>query len=261
MLALELSHTKPRWQGWSNLSLLGPLVPVAAAIVGVETVAAWAGLAWHPAGGVAVTPVLPVAMLFATLVGWRKLGFSRGQLEAWSGCAAGIALMLVVVSVVFLTRVGPPRALLSFFAGATEEEVVFRLAAPVAAGGIAAFLLGRSPGDLLAWGTAPRAVALTVSALGFTLGPGHIAQVGTAAWRLTPFVAIGLLLSYVVLRTGNLVVGLLLHIVLNLATVCYLSGGITRDMWALLIIAALAGFGLGAERAGRRLGLMALPAT
>ncbi|MCU1467537.1 MAG: hypothetical protein JWM72_3465 [Actinomycetia bacterium] len=40
----------------------------------------------------------------------------------------------------------------------------------------------------------------------FTLAPGHLAQAG-AAWRLVPFVALGLLLSYVVLRTGNVVVG------------------------------------------------------
>ncbi len=258
---MERLRAKGRWEGWCNLRLLGPLVPVAGAIVCVESVAAWTGVEWHPAGGVAVTPVLPAAILFASLVGWRRLGLSKGQIHAWSGCTAGIALMLVVVSVVFLTRVGPPRALLSFFASATEEEVVFRLAAPVAVGGLAAFVLGRSPGDLVDWGTGPRIVALAVAALGFSLGPGHIAQVGTAPWRLLPFLAIGVLLSYVVLRTGNLVVGLLVHIVLNLATVCYLSGGITRDAWAFVVIFALAGFGLGAERAGRRLGLVSIAAA
>jgi membrane protease YdiL (CAAX protease family) len=71
-----------------------------------------------------------------------------------------------------------------------------------------------------------------------------------------PFVAVGLLLSYVVLRTGNLVVGLLVHALLNLATVCYLSGSIPRPVWALVVILALAGFARGAERAGRRLGLV-----
>lgn len=245
-----------RWRGWSDLQFLDWVVPLAGPIVLMETLAAWAGVAWHPAGGVAVTPVLPAAVLLASLIGWRQLGFSKQQLRAWRGCVACTALLLVVVSAMFLERVGPPRALLSFFASATEEELVFRLAAPVFAGGATAYVLHRAPNDLKAWGTGPRVVALLVAGLAFGAGPGHLAQVGTHAWRMLPFVTTALLLTYVVLRTGNLVVGLLVHAVLNVATVCYLSGDISRDTWALLVIVVLLGFARGAERAGHRLGLM-----
>ena len=160
------------------------------------------------------------------------------------------------MSALFLDRVGPPGALFSFFAGATEEELVFRLAAPIAAGGATAWVLRRPPSNLAGWGTAPRVVALAVAGIAFTAGPGHIAQIGTASWRLAPFAAIGVLLTYVVLRTGNLVVGLLVHVVLNLATVCYLDGDLSRVTWATVVVLALIGFARGAERAGFRLGLM-----
>ena len=246
-----------RWCGWWNLQCSAPIVPLAAAIVVAETVAAWAGIAvWHPIGGVAVTPVLLAAALLATLVGWRRLGFSGPQMRAWAECAACIALMLLGVVALFLARGGSLRALMSFVAGATEEELVFRLAAPIAAGGLAAWLARRPAGDLSRWGTLPRVVALVVAAASFTFGPGHVSEIGSTAWRAVPFVAVALLLSYVVLRTGNLVAGLLVHTLLNLTTTCYLTGGISRDAWALVVILGLGGFALGAERAGQRLGLM-----
>jgi CAAX prenyl protease-like protein len=258
-MGFERGNPDRKWSGWWNLRCSAPVVPLAGLIVAVETLAAWTGVGWHPIGGVTVTPVLPAAALLATLVGWRRLGFSERQMRAWSECALFTAALLLAVSIVFLLRVGPPRALISFLGGAVEEELVFRLAAPVAAGGIAAWFLRRPPSDLLAWGTAPRVVALAVAATTFTVGPGHLAQIGTAAWRVVPFVAIGLLLSYVVLRTGNLFAGLLVHTLLNLVTVCYLSGSIPRDAWALVVIVGLGGYALGAERAGQRLGLVGSP--
>ena len=72
-----------RWLGWSDIRFLDWIVPLAGPIVLVETVAAWAGVAWRPVGGVAVTPVLPAAVLLASLVGWRQLGFTKEQLRAW----------------------------------------------------------------------------------------------------------------------------------------------------------------------------------
>ncbi len=247
---------RAQWSGWGNLRCASPIVPLAAALVAVESLAAWRGLDWRPARGVAITPVLPAAVLLASLVGWRGLGFSRRQLRAWIEFGTSMVALLVVVGTVYLARGGAPRALLSLLAGATEEELVFRVAAPIAAGGVAAWLLRRPAGDLLAWGTLPRVVAVLTAALTFTAGPGHLAQVGAAAWRTVPFLAVGTLLSYVFLRTGNVLAGLLVHAVLNLATVAYLVGILPRAAWALVVIAALGCFALGAERAGRRLGLV-----
>ena len=167
-----------RWSGWWQPQCWPLVVPLSAVVVVVEALAVWTGVSWRTPGGVGVTPVLPAAALLATLVGWPGLGFSHRQLRAWGECAATTLLLLIVVSIVFLARVGPPRALLSFIAGATEEELVFRLAAPLAAGGVAAWAWRRSPVDLLTWGTGPRVVALTVAAATFTVGPGHLAAGG-----------------------------------------------------------------------------------
>jgi hypothetical protein len=256
MRMARASTERMRWSGWWNLRCPAAIVPLAAAIVAVEALAVWSGEIWRPLGGPGLTPVLPAVVLLAGLVGWRHLGLSERHLWAWWEFAAVMGTLFVAIGFEFLTHVGPLRELTSFFVGATEEELVFRFAAPLAAGGIAAWLLGRSPGDLLAWGTTPRTVAVVTAAAGFTLMPGHLQQVGGAAWRLVPFVAIALLLTYVVLRTGDLLPGMLVHALLNLATVCYLSGGMPRGLWAITVVVGLGSYAWGAERAGRRLGLV-----
>jgi hypothetical protein len=241
--------------GWWGPQCTGLVVGLAAGVVGVEALAVWSGLIWRPLGGPGLTPVLPAAVLLACLVGWRHLGVSERHLWAWREFTLLVGALMGAISFEFLTRVGPPRELTSFFVGATEEELVFRLAAPLAAGGMAAWLLHRPLGDLRAWGVAPRVIALVTAAASFTLMPGHLAQVG-AAWQAVPFISVGLLLTYVVLRTGALLPGILVHALLNLATVCYLWGAMPRVLWVLTVVAALASYGLGAEQAGRRLGLM-----
>jgi hypothetical protein len=245
-----------RWLGWSPLHCDQALVPVAAAIVVGETMAAWAGIVWHPQGGPGITPVFVAAMLLASLVGFRSLGCSTAQLKAWREYTVCAAVLVLAVSVAFILRVGSVAAVGSFLLVAGEEELVFRLAAPLAAGGIAAWCLGRDAGSILEWGRGPRIAALATAAATFTIGPGHLREIGNSPLRAVPFVAIGLLFGYVVLRTGNLIAGLPVHVVINLATVCYLDGAITREVWALMVIAALGCFALGAERAGRRLGVV-----
>jgi len=82
----------------------------------------WSGVAWHPAGGVAVTPVCRRHAPREPRRFGGTLASPRASSTRWSESRVGIALLLIGVSVVFLARVGPPRALLSFLAGATEEE-------------------------------------------------------------------------------------------------------------------------------------------
>lgn len=245
-----------RWSGWWNLRCPSAIVPLAAAIVAFEALAVWSGQVWHPLGGPGLTPVLPAVVLLAGLVGWRHLGLSERHLWAWWEFALLIGALLALIGIDFLTRVGALRELTSFFVGATEEELVFRFAAPLAAGGIAAWCMGRSPGDLLDWGNTPRGVAVVTAAATFACMPGHLDQVGGAAWRLVPFIAIALLLTYVVLRTGDLLPGMLVHVLLNLATVCYLADAMPREVWALTVVVGLGGYAWGAERAGRRLGVV-----
>ena len=58
-----------------------------------------------------------------------------------------------------------------------------------------------------------------------------------------------------------LVAGLLVHTLLDLATVCYLLGGISRTAWAATIVVTMCVFGWGAQRAGLRLGVVIRVAT
>jgi membrane protease YdiL (CAAX protease family) len=254
MLRSQAFRARTTWSGWWELRCESALVPVAGAVVAVETWAAWRGVVWHPLGGPGITPVLGAALLLASLIGFGSLGCSPRQMKAWREYSLAVAALFVFVAVL-VTRAGLGRELASFLLGATEEELVFRLAAPLAFGGTTAWLLHRPAGDLARWGTAPRVVAVVVAAVSFAAGPGHLGEIAGAPWRLAPFITVGILLGYVVLRTGNLVAGLLVHALLNLATVAYLDGEISRLLWALLVVAALVTFARGAERAGRRLGV------
>jgi len=250
------SAGRTRWVEWWNLRCSDLLIPLAAAIVAVDALAVWKGMILRPLGGPGFTPVLPAAVLFAFLVGWSRLGLNERHLAAWWEFGAVMGVLLAVIGIEFVARVGALGELGSFLVGATEEELVFRLAAPLAVGGIVAWCLRRAPGDLEGWGTGPRVAAVVTAAVTFACMPGHLAQVTGNAWRLVPFVAIAMLWSYVVLRTGDLWPGLLVHALLNIATVCYLDGAISRPLWSLIVIVALGSYAWGAERAGRRLGLV-----
>ncbi|MFN8035066.1 MAG: hypothetical protein U0V73_03965 [Acidimicrobiia bacterium] len=250
------AHPPTRWTGWWDLHCPSGFVALAGVIVAVDSVAVWRGLVFRPFGGPGFTPVLPAAVLFAFLLGWSRLGLTERHLAAWwEFGAVGVAL-LAPLAAAFVVRVGGPGELGSFFVGAAEEELVFRVAAPLAIGGLVAWWLGRAPGRLAGWGTAPRVAAVLTAAATFACTPGHIDQVSGQAWRLVPFVSLALLWTYVVLRTGDVLPGLLAHALLNIATVCYAQGALPRSVWAVTVVVILGAYAWSAERAGRRLGVV-----
>jgi hypothetical protein len=63
----------------------------------------------------------------------------------------------------------------------------------------------------------------------------------------------------VVLRTGAVVPGVVAHAALNLATVCFITGALSRPTWSLLVVAILGAYAFGASHAGRRLGYLTPP--
>lgn len=228
---------------------------LAALVVATTALAVWSGIVYRPLGGPGFTPVLPAALLLAGLVGWNQLGLARSDLAAWRETLLVIAGLVAIVGTLFVMRVGAFHELVAFGVGSLEEELVFRFAAPLALGGLTAWILGRNPGDVRAWGTGPCAVAVVGSAVAFTAMPGHLAQVG-GPLELVPFLAIAMLLTYTVLRTGALVPGIAVHALLNVATVAYLAGAMPNPAWAAVVIVSLGAYAWGAERAGRRLGRM-----
>lgn len=256
VIEMRSARTRVQWTEWTDLRCPPMAAVLAAVVVTTAAIAVWSGVVFRPLGGPGFTPALPAAIVLATFVGWSRLGFAPADLRVWRETLTVVGGLLVAVGVVFVARVGSPGEVLAFGIGSGEEELVFRFAAPLAVGGLAAWVLGRPVGDVRSWGTGPCAVAVVASAVVFTCMPGHLAQV-TGPLQVVPFLSIAMLLTYIVLRTGALLPGIAVHALLNLATVAHLDGAIPNPVWAAIVIVGLGAYALGAERAGRRLGLMA----
>lgn len=248
-------RTRPRWAAWAPIRTADATVLVALGVVAGTTAAVWAGALWRPVAGPGFTPMLFASLALAGLVGVRQLGVTRARLGNWGPSYAVWAVVLALTVHPFLAHVGGWRAVGAFFVGALEEELVFRLAAVLAFGGVTAWWLRRPPGDLSRWGTAPRVVAVAGSSLLFLAMPGHLAQVRSPL-AVVPFVAVAVSFGYVVLRTGDLLPGVVAHAVLNLATVTHTEGGMSRVVWAAVVIVTLWAYARGAVRAATRRGFL-----
>ena len=139
--------------------------------------------------------------------------------------------------------------------GALDEELVYRLAVLIIVGAATAALLRRNWRNPEDWGLGPGVVAMLASGLVFMLLPGHIAQM-TSTTRAVPFVALGILLAYAVLRTGALLPAVVVHALLNLAAIAALTDHVAngwRVLFAALVLVALV---LATIVAGVRLGIL-----
>jgi len=136
---------------------------------------------------------------------------------------------------------------------ALGEELVYRLAALIVIGALAAAVVGRDWRHPTRWGTGPGAVALVVSALAFSALPGHVAQMAGVA-GIMPFASFALVLGWVVLRTGALWPAVAAHAILNLVTISVLATDGSKVL--LLGVSGMTLFGIvaAAEIAGRRSG-------
>lgn len=250
-----MNRSRWRWQHWTTFGRSDALVAVAAVVVAATIVAVWRGEVLRPWAGPGFTPVLPLSIGLGLLVGSRHLGLRRRDRRAWAPTFGLLATALAVTAATFVAQVGPPTEAFAFLVGALEEELVFRLALPLATGGITALVLGRPGADPARWGTAPRVVALVTAGIAFVVMPGHLDQMDHLLAAI-PFAATALLFTYVVLRTGALLPGVLAHAALNLATACFLAGAISRPLWSLAVVVVLAAYARGSEVAGRRLGYL-----
>jgi len=250
-----MNRTRLRWCHWASFGCSDRWIAVAVVVVAATVVAVWNGHILRPWAGPGFTPVLPLSLVFAAGAGMRMLGTAPRDLRAWRSVYAVLGLLFGAVFAWFVITVGPSTEGVAFLVGALEEEIVFRLALPLASGGAVAIILGRPGSNPAQWGRAPVAVALVIAGVAFVVMPGHLSQMDNALAAI-PFAATALLFTYIVLRTGALLPGVLAHATLNLATVCFLSEALPRTAWSLVVIAVLATYALGAEHAGRRLGYL-----
>jgi membrane protease YdiL (CAAX protease family) len=140
---------------------------------------------------------------------------------------------------------------------ALDEELVYRLAVLVLVGAVVAKVCGRNWRNAEDWGAGPGLVAIVASGAIFAVLPGHVAQMSDTLHAL-PFVCLGMVLGYAVLRTGALVPAVVVHALLNLASIAASTGEIYTPLRTALSATALVALVVGTVVAGRRLGIFRL---
>jgi len=137
---------------------------------------------------------------------------------------------------------------------AAGEEVVYRLGAVLLIGALCARVSGHDWRDTASWGSGSLLGGLIGGALVFSALPGHVDQmqgVGTAL----PFASLAVLLGYSAMRTGSIVPGIVVHVLLDFAALAFFAGAIAAPVRFLVASVLLGGITLGTLVAGRRLGL------
>jgi membrane protease YdiL (CAAX protease family) len=244
-----------RWTRWTRWPVSTLVVVLALATVLVDVITAWAGIELTTLGRVPISPALPLGLLLAALVGFRRLGVDRPNGWAWREflIAAGISLMFGVV--LYGVRIGGFPEAFGLVIAALGEELVYRLAVLLVVGVVCAAALGRNWRNAEDWGTGPGVAAIAAAGIVFALLPGHVAQMSDTL-HAVPFVSLGIVLGYVVLRTGALLPAAVVHALLNLATIAAVSGHAPVLLRSGLAAAALLALLAGTILAGWRLGIL-----
>jgi membrane protease YdiL (CAAX protease family) len=246
-----------RWCRWTRWPLTSAIVAVAALTVGFDVVTAWLGFNFGSLGAVPISPTLPIELVLVAMVGWRRLGLDRTNLAAWREflLIAGAALLFGVWE--YSIHIGGFAEALGLVLAALDEEIVYRLAVLILVGAVAAKLTGRNWRNAEDWGVGVGLVAILASGVVFTVLPGHVAQMSDTLHAL-PFVCLGMVLGYAMLRTGALLPAVVVHALLNLATIAAFDGEISVGLRTSLAATALVALVLGTVVAGRRLGIFRL---
>jgi membrane protease YdiL (CAAX protease family) len=246
-----------QWCRWTRFPLSPTIVAVAALTVGFDVVTAWQGVNLGYLGAVPISPTLPIELLLVALVGWRRVGLDRTNLEAWREflAIAGAALLFGVIE--YSRHIGGFAEAVGLVLAALDEEIVYRLAVLVLVGATVAKLSGRNWRNSEDWGVGPGLAAITASGVVFTVLPGHVAQMSDTLHAL-PFVCLGMVLGYAMLRTGALLPAVVVHALLNLATIAAFAGEISTALRTAMAATALIALVVGTVVAGRRLGLFRL---
>ena len=244
-----------KWLRWTRWPLSGAIVAVAAATVAFDVVTAWRHVNLGDLGVVPISPTLPLEVVLVVMVGWRRLGLDRTNLEAWHEFLAVATAALLFGVIQYSTHIGGFAEAIGLVLAALDEEIVYRLAVLVLVGATVAKLSGRNWRNAEDWGVAAGLAAIIASGVVFTVLPGHVAQISDTLHAL-PFVCLGMVLGYAMLRTGALLPAVVVHALLNLATIATFAGEMDPALRATLAAALLLALVLGTVVAGRRLGIL-----
>jgi membrane protease YdiL (CAAX protease family) len=242
-----------RWYGWADWRVTPGIVALATLTVILDIVTAWADVTMGHLGRIPISPALPFALLLVARIGLPALGASRVAWHRWREFGAFVTLTLVVSITAYALGAGGPVEAAGLVVAALGEELVYRLAALIVVGALAAALVGRDWRHAARWGTGPGVVALLVAAFAFSVLPGHVAQMSGAA-TIVPFASLALVLGWVVLRTGALWPAVGAHAILNLVTIAVLVADGSAALRLGVVGATLLGLVVAADIGGRRSG-------
>ena len=246
-----------RWCRWTRWPLTTTIVAVAALTVVFDVVTAWKGVNFGYLGVVPISPTLPIELVLVVLVGWRRLGLDRVNLEAWHEFLAVATAALLFAVIQYSLHIGGFAEAMGLVLAALDEEIVYRLAVLILVGAVVAKLSGHNWRNAEDWGVGAGLAAIVASGVIFTVLPGHVAQISDTLHAL-PFVCLGMVLGYAMLRTGALLPAVVVHALLNLATIAAFKGEIQPLLRSTLAAALLVALVLGTIVAGRRLGIYRL---
>lgn len=244
-----------RWRSWTRWPLTWPIVLVALVTVVVDVGTAWADISMGSLGRVPNSPALPLGVLLAAMVGFRRLGLDPANRRAWREFLIVSSIALVWATYRYAVNIGGTREAFGLVLAALGEELVYRLAVLIVVGALVAKLTGHSWRNAEDWGPVAGITALIAGGVIFTLLPGHVAQMNSALTAL-PFASLGVVLGYAVLRTGALFPAVVVHAFLNIATIAVLAGEVSAEMRTALALAALVALVSGTIVAGVRLGML-----
>lgn len=243
-----------KWLRWTRWPLTSTVVAIAALTVGFDVLTAWRHVNLGYLGAVPISPTLPIEVALVCLVGWRRLGLDRTNLEAWHEFLAVATAALLFGVIQYSLHIDGFAEAMGLVLAALDEEIVYRLAVLILVGAVVAKLSGRNWRNAEDWGVGPGLAAIVASGVVFTVLPGHVAQISDTLHAL-PFVCLGMVLGYAMLRTGALLPAVVVHALLNLATIAAFKGAMPPLLRSMLAAALLVALVLGTVVAGRRLGI------
>jgi membrane protease YdiL (CAAX protease family) len=243
------------WRRWTRWPLTPTILGIAVVVIALDVVSAWRDVAMGQLGPVAMSPALPLGLVLAWLVEWRRLGLDRPNLLAWREFLLVSGGVLLFGAWEYVAHLGTLDEVFGLVLGALDEELVYRLAVLIVIGAAGAALLGRNWRNPEDWGLGPGVAAIIGSGVVFALLPGHVAQMHDALGAV-PFMSLGMVLAYAVLRTGALFPAVVVHASLNLVTIVSFIEG-TPNIWRVAFAAsALVALVAGTVVAGVRLGML-----
>jgi membrane protease YdiL (CAAX protease family) len=243
-----------RWCRWTRWPLSPAIIVVAALTLLFDVTTSWFDITLGHLGRVPVSPTLPLEILLVSMIGFRRVGLDRHNIWAWREFLAISAAVIVFGVYQYAEHVGGFAEAMGLVIAAFDEEMVYRLAVLVLVGSLCAKLSGHNWRHTEDWGVGAGVIAVFASGFVFALLPGHVSQM-TDTLHALPFVSLGIVLGYAVLRTGALLPAAVVHALLNLATIAAWEGEISMPVRTALAASALLSLLLGTVVAGRRLGI------